>query len=970
MLKHVRRGAALILSMAMFIQLGIGNNYITFANEESQTPEQTQEESGTTAPKTTGEVPEESNDDSTGTQESTEPAPETGNNEGTVPDNVAASTLVVQFVNEDKTNIDVNQYPDKEIALTGLYVNNPYQLVFNDHQINTEIEGYTLSKIVDANDAQKEYPLTTMEQGYVDITLSQNITKLQLVYTKNPEPVQQPDNSQTETDSQQPSDEQEESSEEDGQQEEQIKEDTETVKEETESEEVSMPEQVLSAVASDGATITIMAPEGSVPENSTVIAEPVENDSIAQSIEDVLNEEDKTLNEYKAYDITILDKDGNEIQPEKDVQVSITGVSVSGEEKVVFHIDDSNKVEKVSDTSVGQTTLFNAESFSIYVLSGVNNGISTLSIEGDRNLKVGDTAILECDWGWPHNHNWRSSDNDIVTIVNKKGNQATIKAISKGTARIYCGINYINITVTSDQLTVKFNLNGGNGNVPSNIIAKEGDVITLPSGEGLTYSSYYGDKVFVGWSEIKNPNAEGNYKPGKGGTIYPSGSEYYVSKDVTLYAAWADKNVDAEFYIRLDGIIPTEPQGHDASEYSSAINITDAIKVGTFYTNSTYPGVLPQLNSTPSDWQIKRVYPEYNPETQYVLWYVIKKESTWHVDGVLLDKNKVNLAYDPNAPAGTWENMPDGRQYTQGEVAIISDKVPTRNGYTFVGWNTSKDGSGVPYKAQDRIQMNEDVTLYAQWIEKNKITINYAVIGNGGIVNRTSESLNPETGEAQGSTAEANKGYRFVGWYNNEACEGEPLTEDVYYKPNRPESGWINGTTFYAKFEPIEAEYKVEYYYQENGQYPEQATSSVTRKGTTDQKVEVTDEDKTPTKAGYVFDDKNENNVLADETLNGDGGTVLKVYFKQQFTVTYAPGDHGTFEPQTTGSLDYGTKTPEFKGETTGAAGYTFTGWDKDIADTVTGNVTYTAQWEANKDTEYKVEYYYQENGQYPEQAT
>lgn len=122
MLKHVRRGAALILSMAMFIQLGIGNNYITFASEESQTPEQTQEETGTT-PETTGEVPEESSNDSTGTQESTEPAPESGNNEVTVPEKVAASTLVVQFVNEDKTNIDVNQYPDKEIALTGLDVN-------------------------------------------------------------------------------------------------------------------------------------------------------------------------------------------------------------------------------------------------------------------------------------------------------------------------------------------------------------------------------------------------------------------------------------------------------------------------------------------------------------------------------------------------------------------------------------------------------------------------------------------------------------------------------------------------------------------------------------------------------------------------------------------------------------------------------------------------------------------------------
>lgn len=166
MLKHVRRGAALILSMAMFIQLGIGNNYIIFASEETQAPEQTQEES-----QTTGEVSEESNEVSSDIQESTEPAPET-EDEVTVPEKEAASTLIVQFVNEDKTNINVNQYPDKEIALTGLYVNDPYQLVFNDHQINTQIEGYTLSKIVDAEDTQKEYPLTTIEQGYVDISLS------------------------------------------------------------------------------------------------------------------------------------------------------------------------------------------------------------------------------------------------------------------------------------------------------------------------------------------------------------------------------------------------------------------------------------------------------------------------------------------------------------------------------------------------------------------------------------------------------------------------------------------------------------------------------------------------------------------------------------------------------------------------------------------------------------------------------
>lgn len=36
-----------------------------------------------------------------------------------------------------------------------------------------------------------------------------------------------------------------------------------------------------------------------------------------------------------------------------------------------------------------------------------------------------------------------------------------------------------------------------------------------------------------------------------------------------------------------------------------------------------------------------------------------------HVDGVLLDKEKVNLAYNPNCNTGEWVSgtMPDGSQY-------------------------------------------------------------------------------------------------------------------------------------------------------------------------------------------------------------------------------------------------------------------------------------------------------------------
>ncbi|MBM6809094.1 InlB B-repeat-containing protein, partial [Faecalicoccus pleomorphus] len=759
MLKHVRRGAALILSMAMFIQLGIGNNYITFASEESQTPEQTQEETGTT-PETTGEVPEESSNDATGTQESTEPAPKSGNNEATVPDNVAASTLVVQFVNEDKTNIDVNQYPDKEIALTDLYVNDPYQLVFNDYQINTEIEGYTLSKIVDANDAQKEYPLTTMEQGYVDITLSQNITKLQLVYTKNPEPVQQPDNSQTETDSQQPSEEQEESSEEDGQQEEQPKEDTEAVKEETESEEVSMPEQVLSAVASDGATITIMAPKGSVPEKSTVVAEPVENDSIAQSIEDALNEEDKTLNEYKAYDITILDKDGNEIQPEKDVQVSITGVSVSGEEKAVFHIDDSNKVEKVSDTSVGATTLFSAESFSIYVVAGANQGNAGQSTSHKYTMEVGQQITLaEEDLNTGGNWSVNNKGRNVVKILNASGGSfldrtnpsAVVTAIGSGDAEITYEENnwhgwddsstfYIHVDERDGNYTITFKANGGQGK--DCVWETEETNITLPEPKDIEITNE--GKTFIGWSEDKT---------GKGNTYvaniqYPSTSDGMgqLNRDVTLYAIWLDEDavategVTAYFYIRKDGEIQWEPAGYGTDLYyptGSAKSLKGKLKQ-PIAVNNNLAAVEANLAEIPSNQDIidvlKQYGVNYNPKTQTIQWYVIKARADepgyWNVDGVIVNKEEHLVTYHPNG--GTTE-VPGSLTYVAGtNVDVNFDRIPTRAGYDFIGWDKDKNARTPTYTQNGTRNFNmpdEDVTLYAIWKERTdtKFTVEHYI---------------------------------------------------------------------------------------------------------------------------------------------------------------------------------------------------------------------------------------------------
>ena len=66
------------------------------------------------------------------------------------------------------------------------------------------------------------------------------------------------------------------------------------------------------------------------------------------------------------------------------------------------------------------------------------------------------------------------------------------------------------------------------------------------------------------------------------------------------------------------------------------------------------------------------------------------------------------------------------------------------------------------------------------------------------------------------------------------------------------------------------------------------------------------------------------------------------------YTVTYTDGveDEQLFADQST-TVEDGSKTPAFNG-TPERAGYTFAGWAPEVAETVTENVTYTAQWTAN----------------------
>ena len=97
----------------------------------------------------------------------------------------------------------------------------------------------------------------------------------------------------------------------------------------------------------------------------------------------------------------------------------------------------------------------------------------------------------------------------------------------------------------------------------------------------------------------------------------------------------------------------------------------------------------------------------------------------------------------------------------------------------------------------------------------------------------------------------------------------------------------------------------------------------------------------TPARAGYKF--------LGWEPTVAETVTENATYVAQWeklYTVTYTDGAKGkAFEDQVFTDLESGTKTPEFNGTPT-RKGYKFAGWEPEVSETVTENVTYTAQWE------------------------
>lgn len=381
------------------------------------------------------------------------------------------------------------------------------------------------------------------------------------------------------------------------------------------------------------------------------------------------------------------------------------------------------------------------------------------------------------------------------------------------------------------DIKVTFDANGGNTAAPADVYGLAGDTITLPD-----YSGTRNGYEFLGWftkSALVMSDDPNNYF-----TVYPPGSTYTIpDRNTTLYAVWNSTTYStAQFYIRLDGRIPNEPGKFSSSAYTGAISITGAIKQHTWIIDSdaTKPNngvyvdndITDKLNQLPTvDQLVSNINSSANNlgfrvENQdgeivvsqitnantnsskynvavgdglYVLWYVQKPTSSaWHVDGVLLKKSRVNVAYNGNTPDGSSRNVPLGYQVDPGtQIHIGADgspngavKTPTRTGYIFVGWNTKPDGSGDSYSNNDLYTVHEDVTFYAQWSKGTNLMTVSKVNDDNQVLAGASFKLEEKT--ASGTYIEkANRTTNESGLFTYDQMENDTLyrmTET--YAPN------------------------------------------------------------------------------------------------------------------------------------------------------------------------------------------
>ena len=138
------------------------------------------------------------------------------------------------------------------------------------------------------------------------------------------------------------------------------------------------------------------------------------------------------------------------------------------------------------------------------------------------------------------------------------------------------------------------------------------------------------------------------------------------------------------------------------------------------------------------------------------------------------------LTYEANIEGATGSTA--AQKAYEGNSVTVAQNGFTVDGYSFLGWGTSSGSSPVAYQPGNAIQLNESMTLYAQW-SKDPVpdALNYVANAEGatGTMQPTSGSVGDAVIVAQCSFVVPNG--TFLGWNTKADGNGTAYQPGEYY---------------------------------------------------------------------------------------------------------------------------------------------------------------------------------------------
>lgn len=302
-----------------------------------------------------------------------------------------------------------------------------------------------------------------------------------------------------------------------------------------------------------------------------------------------------------------------------------------------------------------------------------------------------------------------------------------------------------------------YNLDGGTGSITDSTF-KVGDKVTISS----TVPVKAGYK-FLGWSTKKSASSA-SYKAGDSVTL----NDAYDGK-VTLYAVWQGKTYTVKY----------DSNGGTGSMDDSVFKLaTDVRLMSNKFSKENYTfigwstskgGEVTYTNEA----KVKDLGGEGDIVTLYAVW----------------KSNTYTIKYDSNGGNG----FVGESSYNYGNSIKLTKNKFTKDGYTFIGWNTNKDASVALYTDEQEVSgLSGNITLYAVW-RSNTYTIKYDSNGGNGSMSNVSHGYGESKRLAKNTFTK--EGYTFVGW-NTDKNASVALYTDEQEVSNIGESG--ETVTLYA----------------------------------------------------------------------------------------------------------------------------------------------------------------------------